>query len=46
MQYKNWWLAAAGCAMLTLSTAAQGGLLVNDRWADGTDSDPASPTYS
>jgi hypothetical protein len=46
MQYKNWWLAAAGCAMLTLSTAAHGGLLVNDRWADGTDSDPASPTYS
>ena len=46
MQYKNWWLAAAGCAMLTLSTAAHGALLVNDRWADGTDSDPASPTYS
>lgn len=46
MQYKNWWLAAASCAMLMLSTAAHGGLLVNDRWADGTDSDPASPTYS
>lgn len=46
MQYKNWWLAAAGCAMLTLSTVAQGALLVNDRWADGTDTDPASPTYS
>jgi len=46
MQCKNWWLAAAGCAMLTLSTAAHGALLVNDRWADGTDTDPASPTYS
>ena len=46
MQCKNRWLAAAGCAMLSLSTAANGALLVNDRWADGTDSDPASPTYS
>ncbi len=46
MHFKNWPLAVASFAMLTLTATTQGAILVNDRWADGTDSDPASPTYS
>lgn len=33
-------------ATLLVSTAAHAGIIVNDRWLDGTDSDPASPAYS
>jgi hypothetical protein len=34
------------CAVLVLSIRLNAAVIVNDRWADGTDSDPASPTYS
>lgn len=46
MHLKTCRLAAAGVVLLGLSSGTHGALLVNDRWADGTDSDPASPTYS
>lgn len=33
-------------AMMARTVAAPAALIVNDTWQDGTDSDPASPTYS
>ncbi|BBO35806.1 hypothetical protein [Lacipirellula parvula] len=46
MHVTTWRLAAAGCLLVGFSSVANAAILVNDRWADGTDSDPASPTYS
>ena len=39
-------MALALVAMLFCHAPARAALLVNDTWQDGTDSDPASPTYS
>ena len=39
--------AAAGAMILpSAASSARAGTIVNDTWIDGTDSDPASPTYS
>ena len=38
-------LVAAFAAAL-VSNASHAGIIVNDRWLDGTDTDPASPAYS
>lgn len=38
------WLG--GMATLLLSASASAGLIVNDRWTDGTDTDPIPPAYS
>ncbi|MEX0610488.1 MAG: PEP-CTERM sorting domain-containing protein [Pirellulales bacterium] len=37
---------AAVVAMLVCTVPVSAALVVNDRWRDGTDTDPASPTYS
>jgi len=37
---------AAAAAMFGSSTAVRAAAIVNDTWLDGTDSDPAAPTYS
>jgi hypothetical protein len=39
-------MAAATIAMLVGATPASAGVIVNDTWQDGTDTDPASPAYS
>lgn len=46
MHVTNWRLATAGCLVWGVTSAANAAILVNDRWGDGTDSDPASPAYS
>jgi hypothetical protein len=38
--------AAAFVFVPSATTVARGATVVNDTWIDGTDSDPASPTYS
>jgi PEP-CTERM motif len=38
--------AVALLAMLMGATSVNAAVIVNDTWQDGTDSDPASPTYS
>jgi hypothetical protein len=38
--------AAAAVAVMLPVSSARAGIVVNDTWIDGTDSDPASPAYS
>ncbi len=35
-----------GLGLMALASAARAGVLVNDTWKDGTDTDPAPPAYS
>ena len=39
-------VAAAAAMVLSPASHARAGQIVNDTWLDGTDSDPAAPTYS
>jgi hypothetical protein len=39
-------VAAAAAMVLAPASHARAGQIVNDTWLDGTDSDPAAPTYS
>lgn len=44
---KFYWLSAALAALCCcLATTSFAAVIVNDTWLDGTDSDPAQPTYS